>query len=304
MRRLPPLNPLRAFEAAARFESFNRASESLHVTPSAVSHQIKTLERYLGVTLFHRAVRQVTLTRAAREYLPPVRDALEQITTATEQLLRASASPMLTVSTAPAFAAGWLVPRLMAFNLDHPEIDLRLDASIHLVDFDTSDVDACIRSTTQRHFPGLQAHRLFGEELIPVCSPDYAAAVRLESPADLARATLLHVDARMDMWRSWLAAAGVDTIDPAAGQRFAHDAISVEAAAAGGGVALAVRRVVTGQLREGRLIAPFDLTVTTDYAYYLLYAPGAEADPKIRAFRDWLLLTVAEEVGDAAAGDD
>lgn len=306
MRRLPPLNPLRVFEAAARFGSFNRAAEHLHVTASAVSHQIKTLEQYLGIELFRRSVRQVTLTATGRSYLPPVRDALEQIAVATEQVLQRGGSAVLTVSTAPAFGFGWLVPRLMEFNLAHPDIEVRLDASVQLVDFDASDVDVCIRSSMQSTFPGLRAHRLFTEDLIPVCSPDYAAALGLEQPADLRRATLLHAYARMGQWRSWLTAAGVDDVDPEAGQKFTHDAMSIEAAAAGAGVAIAIRPVVERQLHEGRLVALFDFMFGTDYAYYLVYPLAADTDPKVESFRDWLLAAVAcaDTVETARAGGD
>lgn len=289
MRRLPPLNPLRVFEAAARFESFNRAAEHLHVTASAVSHQVKTLEQYLGVELFRRSVRQVTLTEAGRGYLPPVRDALEQIGVATEQVLQRSERSVLMVSSAPAFAVGWLMPRLAQFQLEHPDIEVRLEANVQLTDFDNSDVDVSIRYSARREFDNLRAYRLFGEELVPVCSAAYAREHELSEPQDLSRATLLHAYARMGQWRSWLAAAGVEDIDPEAGQRFEHDAMSVEAAAAGVGVAIANRPVVERQLQDGRVIAPFDISHCSEYAFYLVYPPAGDHDPKVVAFRDWVL---------------
>ncbi|MDZ7829755.1 MAG: transcriptional regulator GcvA [Halofilum sp. (in: g-proteobacteria)] len=302
MRRLPPLNSLRAFEAAARFESFNRAGEALHVTPSAVSHQIKALEQFLGLELFQRSPRSVALTRAGRTYLPPVRDALEQIGVATEQMLKQESRSILTVSTTPAFAVGWLLPRLAEFQLQQSNLEVRLDTSIQFLDFETSDVDVCIRYTAQTAFPDLKAYRVLQEELIPVCSPDFARRHELRSPEDLRRVPLLHSLPYMGQWRSWLAAAGVDDIDAEAGQRFANAAIAVEAAASGLGVAVADRRLLRRSLEEGRVVAPIDVSSVGDYAYHLLYPPEYERDPRIVAFRDWVLELINKT--DAAPGED
>ncbi len=301
MRRLPPLNSLRAFEAAARFESFNRAGEALHVTPSAVSHQIKGLEQFLGVELFQRSPRSVALTRAGLTYLPPIRDALEQIGVATEQILQHESRSILTVSTTPAFAVGWLLPRLAEFQLEHPSLEVRLDTSIQFADFETSDVDLCIRYTAQQAFPDLKAWRVLREELIPVCSPGFARRHDLRSPEDLRRVPLLHTYPHMGQWRSWLAAAGVEGIDAEAGQKFANDAIAVEAAASGLGVAVADRLLLRRQLEEGRVVAPFDVSSGGDHAYHLLYPPEYERDPRITAFRDWVLAMVGEAQADSAA---
>lgn len=299
MRRLPPLNPLRVFEAAARFESFNRAAEHLHVTASAVSHQIKTLEQYLGVELFRRSVRRVTLTETGRGYLPPIRDALEQIGTATEQVLQRSGRTILTVSSAPAFANGWLVPRLAEFQLRHPEIEVRLEAGVHLTDFDTSDVDVCVRYSARDEFPGLHAYPLFREELVPVCSPEFARENRIERPEDLRRLRLLHSYMRMGQWRSWLEAAGVGDIDPEAGQRFEDNNMSLEAAVSGLGIAIVNRPLVERHLRTGRVVAPFDLSYCSEYLFHVVYPPAAEHDPKVVAFRDWALGLVERPEGEA-----
>ena len=299
MRRLPPLNPLRVFEAAARFESFNRAAEHLHVTASAVSHQIKVLEEYLGVALFRRRVRQVELTEAGRGYLPPVRDALETIGVATEQVLQRAGRSVLTVSTPPAFAVGWLVPRMAEFQLAHPDIEVRLDASIELTDFERSDVDVCVRYTANPRFEDVEAWPLFTEELMPVCSPRFLETHGLREPADLREVTLLHAYPRMGQWRSWLTAAGIDDIDPEAGQKFAHDALSLEAAAAGMGVAIANRRLARQQLEHGRLVPPFDLTHESEYGYYLIHPLAAGEDPKVITFREWLLTMVEETAAEA-----
>lgn len=301
MKRLPPLNALRSFEAAARFESFNKAAGQLHVTPSAVSHQIRTLEEFLGVELFRRGARAVRLTEAGRGFLPPVRDALEQIATAADHLMRQPDSTTLVVSAAPSFAVGWLVPRLTEFHAAHPEIEVRLDTSIELVDFRVSDVDVCVRYTANPQFEGLQAHLLFREDLVPVCSPRLLRGERgLRRPADLAAVTLLHSFTRTGQWRAWLAAAGVDDVPSDQGPRFPDDVVAVEAAASGLGVALANRAVVARQLAEGRVVAPFDLGYSSDGGYYLVYPDAAARDARIVAFREWLLGVVGDR--DDSAG--
>jgi LysR family glycine cleavage system transcriptional activator len=300
MRPLPPLNALRAFEAAARFESFNRAAEDLHVTPSAVSHQIKGLEEFLGVVLFRRLTRQVKLTPEGRIYLAAVRDALEQIRIATERIGRHQRTGPLTISAAPAFAAGWLMPRLNAFQLEHPEIEVRLNAAVELVDFARSDVDVGIR-TGKGQWTGLQVHRLMSEALVPVCSPRLLQGPgALKLPEDLPRATLLHELPRIGQWRTWLCAVDLCDIDPERGPKFQNAAMAVEAAVAGLGIAIADRRLVAGHLEEGRLVMPFDVDLPSEYAFYLVYPKERATHPKIAAFRDWLLAQVAEEPAQAA----
>lgn len=294
MRHLPPLNALRAFEAAARHESFNRAAGELHVTPSAVSHQIKTLEEFLGVELFHRRPREVRLSDAGRELLPPVRDALEQIRAAAERVSGRQAGSTLTVSAAPSFVIGWLVPRLPDFQATHPGIEVRLDTAPHQVDFRSSDVDACVRyAAVGADFGDVRTHWLFGEELVPVCSPAMVGESGiLRTPQDLERVTLLHSFTRAGQWQSWLRAAGVEGIDAKKGPRFSTDSIAVEAAAVGLGVALASRTVVARQLAEGRVVIPFDVSYCHEYGYYLVYPDSSEDDPRVAAFRDWLLASV------------
>lgn len=295
MKRLPPLNALRAFEAAARFESFNQAARELHVTPSAISHQIRTLEEYLGAALFRRRPREVRLTETGREFLPPVRDALHQIGVAAERIVRQAANPVLTVSSVPSFAIGWLVPRLTEFQAAHPGIEVRLDTSSQLIDCRSSDVDACIRYIADEpDLPEVRFHLLFHEELVVVCSPDMVGASgRLRTPADLARVTLLHSYSRAGQWRSWLKAAGVEDVDPDRGPRFSTDSIAVEAAASGLGVALANRRVVENQVAKGGVVVAFDTGYCSAGAYYLLYPEDVADDPRIVAFREWLLGRVA-----------
>ena len=289
MNRFPPLKALRVFEAAARTESFNLAAEALNVTPSAVSHQVKSLEGYLGVRLFQRRSRQVVLTPEGRSYLVPIRNALEEIRIATEQLRRGETTGTLTLSSAPSFAVGWLMPRLPQFQLEHPEIEVRLTSSVELVDFTGSDVDVAIR-TGKGTWPKLRGHRLMAEELIPVCSPALSRQGRgLRRPEDLREATLIHELARLGQWRSWLAAVGVEGVDAERGPKLQGATMVVEAAVAGLGVAIASRSMLEKHLEDGRLVVPFDVEVPTESAYYLAYPEERENNAKIIGFKDWIL---------------
>lgn len=295
MKALPPLNTLRAFEAAARHESFNRAAQTLHITPSAVSHQIRQLEEDLGSELFERLPRKVRLNAAGRRFLVPVQEALGQLASAAEQIRQPRESNLLTLSCTPAFLVGWLVPRLTDFHRAWPDIEVRLDMSPQLVDLHASDVDACVRySPSAQAFPDLEAHWLFGEELVPICSPSMVGEGGiLQKPEDLARVTLMHSFSRVGQWRNWLRAAGIEGVNTEQGPRFSTDSIAVEAAASGLGVALASRIVVAKQLAEGRVVIPFDVGFCHDYGYFLVYPPEAAKERRISAFRDWIL----QEVG-------
>jgi LysR family glycine cleavage system transcriptional activator len=297
MRRLPPLSAVRAFEAAARQLSFNRAAEELHVTPSAISHQIRSLEEFLGIDLFRRDGRQLLLTDKGERYLAAVREALSLISAATEQVTAAKAAGVLTLSVAPGFATPWLVPRLAGFQLEHPAIEVRLDTALDLVDFARSDVDAAIRSGRGR-WPGLRSHRLLADELVPVASPALRDGKTWKQPEDLRDATLLHVLARMGQWRSWFNAVGVPGVDADRGPKFHTSPLALEAAMAGQGVAIADRRLVAEHLASGRLVVVFDITLPSDSAYYLVYPEERADNPRITVFRDWLLREVAASAGD------
>src|ERR1043165_5205244 len=207
--RLPPLNALKVFEAAARHESFTRAAEELCVTQGAVSHQVKALEADLAIKLFNRERQRLIITEAGRDYLTVVRDALDRIAIGTERLLQRQNAGVLTVSTSPDFAAKWLGHRLGHFAEAHSGIDLRVSATLHHVDFAREEVDLAVRHG-DGNWPGLDAVRLSAEELFAVCSPKLLAGRRrLEQPADLLKFPLLHLDSRKD-WTDWLSAAGID----------------------------------------------------------------------------------------------
>src|SRR5215470_2125589 len=215
-RRLPPLNALKAFEAAARHESFTRAAEELCVTQGAVSHQVKALEAELGLKLFNRERQRLVITEAGRAYLVVVRDAFDRIASGTERLLQRQSGGALTITTSPNFAAKWLVHRMGRFGEAHPEIDLRVSASHHHIDFAREDIDLAIRHGDGSE-PGLHVTRLCAEQMFPVCSPKLLSGRGpLRSPADLARFQLLHVNDRQG-WGQWLDFAGTTEIDSSRG---------------------------------------------------------------------------------------
>lgn len=297
-RRLPSLNALRAFEAAARHESFTRAAAELSVTQGAVSHQVKALEEELGLRLFLRARQRLVITEAGRAYLEIVRDAFDRIAGGTERLLQRRKSGILAVSASPNFAAKWLVHRLGRFAEANPGVDLRLDASIQHVDFARDETDVAIRHG-DGSWPGLHVTRLCAEELFPVCSPKLLKGrAALRTPADLARHTLLHIDEPLD-WARWLEAAGAAGVDaggdPRRGPVFSQRSMAIDAAIDGQGVALARTALCAWDLLAGRLVRPFRFRLPVPYAYWIV-CPKANAQlPKIATFRDWLLAEAAED---------
>ncbi len=294
---LPSLNALRAFEAAARHLSFTRAAEELNVTQGAVSHQVKSLEAQLGLTLFHRRHQRLELTGDGQACLPFVRDSFDRLAAGFEQMRERDRSGVLTVSVSPNFAANWLVHRLGRFVDAHPEIDLRISAVLRHIDFAREDVDIAVRHGTG-DWPGLHVTRLATERLFPACSPKLLEGPRpLRSPADLGHHTLLHLDSRTD-WLKWLDAAGVEGIDLSKGTLFDQTSLVIDAAVAGQGVAQVRSALVATHLISGRLVMPFQLTLPVPYAYYIVCPRPIAERPKVRVFREWL---VSEAVADAAA---
>jgi len=287
-RKLPPLNALRAFEAAARHLSFTRASEELFVTQAAVSHQIKALEDWLGFRLFHRMGRGLRLTEEGHDYLPVLRDAFDDIENATARLMRAESEQRLTMSTTDSFAAGWLVQRLKRFRAKHPDIDVRVTTTDTPVDFARSDVELSIRYGTGP-WPGTETIPLFTEEIFPVCSPKLVEGAHpLREPKDLRHHTLLHDDMPVT-WGNWLKAVGIEDIDAERGPSYMRSNFVIQAAIDGEGVALGRSRLVARELDEGRLVKPFELSLPSSFSYFVVYPLASKDRPKIVAFRDWLL---------------
>lgn len=299
--RLPPMNTLRAFEAAARHLSFTLAAEELHVTQAAVSHQIRTLEEALGVRLFRRLNRAIRLTEEGQEFVGEVRKALSHLATAVEKLAAPDAGGPLTVSLLPSFASKWLVPRLGRFRAKHPEIDVRISPSTGLTDFQRDDVDMAVRYG-KGNYEGLHSVRLMTEDIFPVCSPALMTGQHpLKQPQDLRYHTLLHDDANVD-WAAWLLMAGVEGVDPRQGPYFTDSGMVIQAAAEGQGVALARGALAAGDIESGRLIRPFDIAIPTEYAYYVVSPKATMHHPKIAAFREWLLEEAAAGGSMAPAG--
>jgi LysR family glycine cleavage system transcriptional activator len=295
-RRLPQLNALKAFEAAARYESFTRAAEELCVTQGAVSHQVKALEAELGVKLFNRERQRLIITEAGREYLNVVRDALDRIAAGTERLVQRQTSGVLTVSTSPDFAAKWLVHRLGRFAEAHPDIDLRVSATLHHVDFAREEVDLAVRHGDGK-WAGLDVTRLCAEQLFAVCSPKLVSGRnRVTKPADVLKFPRLHLDTR-DTWAKWLEAAGVAT-DTAAirGPIVNRASILIDAAVDGQGVALARTTLAAWDLLNKRLVRPFGAALPLSKSYWIVCPKATSALPKITLFRDWLLTEAADDM--------
>ncbi len=294
-RRLPPLNALRAFEAAGRHLSFTRAAEELHVTQAAVSHQVKALEEHLGVRLFRRLTRRLLLTEAGQTLLPVMQEALDRIARTVEELCTGEGAGSLTVKLTPYFASKWLAPRLSRFWQQHPGVDLQLYTSLHPVDFGREEVDAAVRWGAG-DWPDVEAELLFCTPLAPVCSPGLANGPRpLRRPADLRRHSLLHDD-EYEAWTRWLATAGLRDVEARRGSIMDDTHVLMRAAMDGQGVAVASLPLIAPELAAGQLVQPFELTIT-GFGYYLVYPPGALTRPRVRLFRDWLQEEAAVERG-------
>ena len=292
--RLPPLNSLRAFDAVARHFSFTEAADELCVSTGAVSHQIRALEAHLGTVLFRRSSRSLTLTPAGAILLPEVREAFVRLHNATAQLQRRELTGSLTIGVPPSFAAKWLIPRLPRLREHCPEIEVRIACASELVNFGSHDVDVAIRYG-RGEYPGLHSDLLMTTEFSPVCSPELASGnPRLLVPNDLRHFILLHDEIPVKLptlptWQIWLNAAGARLVDPSSGPRFDTSFLSLEMAVAGKGVALALGTLASGDLIEGRLVRPFACSLPSEFSFFLVCPATSLEQPKIRAFRAWLL---------------
>lgn len=288
MPRIPPLNPLRAFEAAARCESFTRAAQELHVTQGAISRQVRTLEDYLGFALFERAATGVVLTRSGRAFAASLTDAFEIIAKATDELVLAHTHTVLTIRGYTTFLVRWLIPLLGAFQAGHRNIEVRLEASAEPISFARHSADIGILYG-EGNWPGLHADPLFRDELFPVCSPKLLKGEPpLRGPEDLQRHTLLHLNRRRRDWPAWLGAAGFAGLKPA-GDFFLEDlSVVYQCAIEGMGVAIGQREYLKEDLVAGRLVSPFDYVLRRRAGYYLVFPTERAGITKIRVFRDWL----------------
>ncbi len=289
LRRLPPLNAVRAFEATGRNGSVTRAARELSVTQGAVSRHVRGLEEWLGIKLVERTQHGIRLTAAGTTYLRALRSSLDQIDHATRQLQQSPADNLLRLKLPPTFAIRWLVPRLAAFHALHPTIDVQITTSHERADFDREDIDACIHSEREP-VPATGFRRLVGEVLLPVCSPRLLErGPPLEVPGDLARHVLLCSLNRPDDWPAWLRAAGVPHIDGNSGLKFENAALAYQAAIDELGVMIAQRALVEDDLRSGRLVTPVDLPLRMPGAYYLAYPPDRPPSARLLAFEAWVV---------------
>ena len=294
---LPPLNALRAFEAIARHLSFAKAADELHVTPAALSHQIRALEQQLGLELFHRRTRAIELTEAGELIYPGLRAGFESVRNAIGQLDRTREGNVLVISATPGLVAKWLMPRLWRFLHAHPDIDARVAATMKLADFGSDGVDVAIRMSTGNH-PDLHVEKLIEDSMLPVCSPRLVEQ-GLKSVADLARFPLIHHDIPMSMrapprWADWLAVAGAQGIDATRGLRVNVADHALDAAVAGAGVSLSFKLIASDDVHSGRLVSPFGPELPLAVGYFFVCPKGHETRPKVRAFHDWLYAEIAE----------
>lgn len=288
-RRLPPLNSLRAFEAAARHGSFTGAAKELGVTQSAVSRHVLQLEASVGGALCARMRRGIELTAEGATYAEALRTAFDQIEQQTRRLTSKPPANTLRLKLPPTFAIRWLVPRLARFHAVNRQIDVQITTSHKNVEFDREDIDVCIHWGS-KPLPGTRCRPLFGEILLPVCSPALRKrSARLKRPADLTRHVLMCSLHRPDDWPIWLAKAGVGEIDGNDGLKFENSALAYQAAIDEVGIVVAQRAFVEDDLRAGRLIEVFHLRAPTGNAYYLAYPAQKPVSAKVRAFEDWIV---------------
>ena len=285
-RRLPPPNWLRAFEAAARHLSFTGAARELSVTQSAVSQQIRLLEAHLREPLFQRLPRGLKLTEAGAAYLPTVREAFENLANRTEEIFGRGSRNLVTIRANAAFAHFWLAPRLPKFMAMHPEIELRLNISVWPTEVDWEALSVEVRFGSG-HWPGLSVEKLTQDHLFPVCSPVLFGR-RPVRPPQLEGQTLLHVIGNTQGWPYWLEAAG-QRPKSVRGMQLDTSAVAFEVAAAGGGLAIGQTSLLEGYLRDGRLVAPFDLKLPTTEGFYLLAPESRVHRTGAAVFRTWLL---------------
>lgn len=283
---LPPLNALRAFEAAARHLNFTRAGEELHVTHGAVSRQIKVLETFLGRELFIRRPRGLDLTAQGRQLAYTVAHALEELRRTVADVRLDTRQQVITVNTVPSLAARWLVPRIADYQARHPGMEIRVATSHALTDFSRDDVDIALRYG-RPPWTGLHSEQLFDFCLSPVCAPSLTESGALREPADLARFTLLH-DMSYAFWVRWLERAGVQTINARTGPVLEDTNVLLQAAIEGQGVALAPLPLVHADLKAGRLVRPFEVTIPVDITFHIVCRPERRHDPLLAPFIDWL----------------
>ncbi|MDY0884405.1 LysR substrate-binding domain-containing protein [Dongia soli] len=298
-RRSLPLNALRAFEVAARHKSLAKAAEELSVTPAAIHHQVKSLEVLLGVTLFVRSGNALTLTKAATAALPTLEGAFDLLSLATEKMRQHESGGTLSLAVCPSFAQKWLIPRLNRFREDFEGIELRISTTTNIPDLNSSEVDIAIGYGPEDRFryQGVLADRLMGDEILPVCSPDFRKRHRLKGETDFLDLVLLHDDRALFEqgidWNSWLSATGISSDSLVDNIRFDSTALAIDAALAGQGVALARLSLVADDLAEGRLVRLSKKTLTVNGGYFISNLELISEQPKVIAFKEWIFAEIS-----------
>lgn len=290
-RSLLPLNALRAFDAAARHMSFKLAADDLSVTPAAISQQIRSLEDFLGVDLFRRTNRSLVLTEAAQLSLLPLKEGFERLEEAVDIIAGSKSSTVLKVSVSPSFASKWLVPRLASYYEHRPDAIVKISATMQVTDFKAEDTDVAIRYG-RGNYDGLESEELLRETLFPVCAPglfDGEAA----TPCAVLKHTLIHDDSSIEdesapNWTMWLKAAGVTAPDGMPAIHFNNNALAIEAAVAGRGVALARSAIAEEDIKAGRLIKPFGEAVPVNFAHHIVYPKDKIKNERVQGFIEWL----------------
>lgn len=297
MRQLPSLKAVQAFEAASRLNSFAAAADELRVTPSAISHQIRALEREVGLPLFHRIHRSIMLTDEGRRYAEAIADALGQIEAATRRIDRAGRADILTIHSVPSIATQWLMPRLSRYSALHPEIDVRLNASASNVDLAAGEADFDIRYGTVFPTHGVTVMPFPEETIVVLCRPDLATGDRpIRVVEDLRAHTLIFSEVNLVTWRDWLDRMGAHDIPTDRGPRFDRTFMAISAAVDGMGVGLESRLMVQRELETGRLVLPFGMNGIRLACHHLLFLKSKAHSPKIRSFRLWLEGQLAESI--------
>ena len=297
MHDLPPLNPLRAFEAAARHRSIRKAAIEMSVTPGAISRQVKALENHLGVRLFRRSPSEIVLTAEGEQYYYAITIHLHGIADATKTLAGSKGDEIVRIRAYTTFGGKWLIPRIGSFDAENPNTELRLTTSLEAVDFERENVDAAIRLGSGE-FPGLEVDRLFDNDLAPLCSPQFARENDIRSGADLARVKLLHTMARPEDWRIWIEATGLaGVVDWYAGTKFASSILAYQATLEHQGVMLAQLALFRDDIDAGKLVQPCGPVVSRgNFTYYFVFPRARLRNPALRRFRSWLLAQCEEEI--------
>jgi LysR family glycine cleavage system transcriptional activator len=290
--RLPPLNGLKAFEAAGRTGSFQGAARELYVTPSAISHQVKSLEEFLGAELFERKVRRIELTPGGKDYLIAISHALKSIEMATEKLVSANNVEELKLSVVPAFLDRWLMPRLSDFTRRHPEIDLDISNSGSNTELNNNDVDMAVYFGNGE-WEDVECQHLRSSVLVPVCSPSFLAQNPINSPNDVLKYRLLQVKDRPDEWASWFQLSNISFKPVQRLMNMSSGMLTAQAARNGMGIALTDPNLIAEEIKRGALLIPIELSLELPKSFYLVHRKNVDMTRAMEVFRAWLCQQMA-----------